>query len=139
MYEQSNTHGAGMILRLDLHSGIPVYRQVIDQIRFLVASGVLEPGAEIPSTRSLSASLGVNPMTISKAFQMLEQDGVLERRPGRPLVVRGRAPEAAKAERLDRLREEMRPVAGKVRQLGIDPAAAVDVLRDLLQEREDEG
>ncbi len=126
-----------MILRLDTHSGVPVYRQLMEQIRFLVASGVLEPGAEIPSTRSLSASLGVNPMTISKAFQLLEQEGVLERRPGRPLVVRGRPPRDAQAARLEQLRQELKPVAGKVRQLGIDPAEAVRVLRALLREDEE--
>ena len=75
-----------MILVVDPHSGIPVYRQIVEQIRFQVAGGLLEPGQEIPSTRALSARLGVNPMTVSKAFGLLEQDGVLERRPGRPHV-----------------------------------------------------
>ena len=76
-----------MILVVDPHSGIPVYRQLVEQIRFNVASGVLKPGDEISSTRALSASLGINPMTISKAFVILEQDDVLERRPGRPHIV----------------------------------------------------
>ncbi len=79
-----------MILVVDTHSGIPVYRQLMEQIRFHVASGLLSPGDEIPSTRSLSAKLGVNPMTISKAFALLEEEGVLERRPGLPSVVRQR-------------------------------------------------
>ena len=72
-----------MILVVDPHSGIPVYRQLVEQIRFHVASGLLKPGDEVPSTRALSARLGINPMTISKAFVLLEEDGVLERRPGR--------------------------------------------------------
>jgi len=77
-----------MILVVDTHSGIPVYRQLVNQIRFGVASGLLAAGEEIPSTRALSATLGVNPMTVSKAFSLLEEAGVLERRPGRPHVVR---------------------------------------------------
>ena len=127
-----------MILRIDTHSGIPVYRQLIDQVRFLVASGVLAPGDEMPSTRSLSADLGVNPMTISKAFQLLEQEGVLERRAGRPLVVRGRPPEDARAARIEQLRSALRPLAGKARQLGIGPEEALRVFRELLAREQQE-
>jgi GntR family transcriptional regulator len=127
-----------MIINLDPHSGIPVYRQLIDQIRFQVASGLLPPGEEIPSTRSLSARLGVNPMTISKAFQHLEQEGVLERRPGRPLVVRARADESTGIEKLEQLRDALRPAAGKARRLGVEPREALQVFRQLLEEHEEE-
>ena len=77
-----------MLIVVDPHSGVPVYRQVMDQIKFHIASGILRAGDELPSTRSLSAELGVNPMTISKAYSYLERDEVVERRPGRPLVVK---------------------------------------------------
>ncbi|MGD8818260.1 MAG: GntR family transcriptional regulator, partial [Acidobacteriota bacterium] len=80
-----------MILTIDPHSGVPAYRQIIDQVRFHVTSGLLQPGDEIPSTRALSKELGVNPMTVSKAFTLLEEEGVLERRPGLPHVVRQRS------------------------------------------------
>jgi GntR family transcriptional regulator len=122
-----------MILVVDPHSGIPVYRQVVEQLRFSVASGLLKAGEEIPSTRALSAKLGVNPMTISKAFGLLEEDGVLERRPGRPHVVRAQPERATKLEQLAR---ELRPVATKVRQLDLEPDAAVRVFRALLEEEE---
>ena len=120
-----------MILVVDPHSGIPVYRQLVEQIRFSVASGLLAAGEEIPSTRALSAKLGVNPMTVSKAFGLLEEDGVLERRPGRPHVVRAR-PE--RATRLEQLEKALRPVATKVRQLDLEPDTAVRVFRELLEE-----
>ena len=77
-----------MLIVIDPSRGVPVFRQVMDQVRFHIASGLLQPGDELPATRSLSAELGVNPMTISKAYNLLERDGVLERRPGRPLVVK---------------------------------------------------
>ncbi len=121
-----------MILVVDTHSGIPVYRQLVDQIRFGVASGLLTAGEEIPSTRALSASLGVNPMTISKAFSLLEEDGVLERRPGRPHVVRARPDRAT---RLEQLEQALRPVATKVRQLDLETDAAITVFRRLLENR----
>jgi len=122
-----------MILVVDTHSGIPVYRQLMEQIRFHVASGLLSPGDEIPSTRSLSAKLGVNPMTISKAFALLEEEGVLERRPGLPSVVRQRQDDRLKATRIKQLEDALRPVATKVMQLGLDPEDAVSVLRRLLE------
>jgi GntR family transcriptional regulator len=125
-----------MILVVDPHSGIPVYRQIVEQIRFQVAGGLLAPGGEIPSTRALSARLGVNPMTVSKAFGLLEQDGVLERRPGRPHVVRERRTAVVHATRVEQLEQALRPVATKARQLELDPDDAVQIFRRLLDEDE---
>ena len=125
-----------MILIVDPHSGIPVYRQIVDQIRFHVTSGVLEPEAELPSTRALSARLGVNPLTISKAFGLLEEDGLLERRPGLPHAVRAQAGEAARASRLEQLERALRPVTVKVRQLDLDTDSAVELFRRLIEEEE---
>ena len=125
-----------MILVVDPHSGIPVYRQIVEQISFHVASGLLEPGEEVPSTRALSARLGVNPMTVSKAFVLLEEDGVLERRPGRPHVVRERQSDSVRTTRLEQLEQALRPVATKARQLDLDPDTAVQVFRRLLESDE---
>lgn len=126
-----------MLIVFDPHSGVPVYRQIIDQVRFHVESGLLEPGDELPSTRTLSAELGVNPMTISKAFRALEADGWVERRPGLPLVVRDRREADAKAG-VERLREELAPVVVRVRQLGISRAEAIRTFRKLLEESEED-
>jgi GntR family transcriptional regulator len=123
-----------MILVVDPHSGIPVYRQLVEQIRFHVASGLLQPGDEIPSTRALSTKLGINPMTISKAFVRLEEDGVLERRPGRPHVVREPQGGTVRASKLEQLEQALRPVATKARQLDLEPDAAVQVFRRLLED-----
>jgi GntR family transcriptional regulator len=76
-----------LLILVDPHSGVPVYRQIVDQVRFQIASGRIAPGDELPSTRALSKRLRVNPMTISKAYGILEDEGVIERRPGLPLVV----------------------------------------------------
>ncbi len=125
-----------MILVVDPHSGIPVYRQLVEQIRFHVASGLLKPGDEMPSTRALSAKLGVNPMTISKAFVLLEEDGVLQRRPGRSHVVPERRSATLRATRLEQLEQALRPVATKARQLNLEPDTAVSVFRRLLEDDE---
>lgn len=125
-----------MILVVDPHSGIPVYRQVVDQLRFQIASGVLQPGDEIPSTRALSVKLGVNPMTISKAYALLEGEGVLERRPGLPLVVRKQAESKGLSLKLDQLEQTLRPAALKARQMGIGVEEASDLFFRLLKEED---
>ncbi len=127
-----------MLIVVDPSSGVPVFRQVMDQVRFHIASGLLEPGDELPPTRSLSAELGVNPMTISKAYNLLERDGVLERRPGRPLVVKAFDPGGLDFQKIDRLRASLAGAVRAAKQLGIDPDQATRVFRDLLDNDEKE-
>ncbi len=119
---------------IDPGSGVPVYRQIVDQVRFQVAGGVLPPGTELPSTRALAQELGINPMTVSKAWALLEETGLLERRPGLPLVVRDATPRTLEAEREAQLRAALEPAARAVRQLGVDPERAARILRELLGE-----
>ena len=124
-----------MILVVDTHSGIPVYRQIVEQLRFQVSSGVLQAGDEIPSTRSLSADLGVNPMTISKAYAQLESEGLLERRPGLPLVVRKQKKAIEQALKVEQLEQTLRPAALKARQMNVDSGEALKIFRRLLEEK----
>jgi GntR family transcriptional regulator len=75
---------------LNPQSGIPIYRQLLEQVRRMVASGQLAPGAELPSVRELALKHAVNPMTVSKAYSLLEAEGLLERNRGRPMTVASR-------------------------------------------------
>lgn len=129
-----------VLIVVDAHSGVPVYRQVMEQVRFQVAAGLLRPGAELPSTRTLSQELGVNPMTVSKAYGLLEEEGVVLRRPGLPLVVRSRPKAAAEDAKVAQLRALLDPVAVAAVQLGITERQAVAVFREALAEvkREEE-
>ena len=85
-------------------------------------AGVLKPGDELPSIRSLSVPLGVNPMTISKAYNLLVHDEILERRPGKPLVVADMGQAEIADRRLEQLREACNPRSALARQLDIDDA-----------------
>ena len=76
-----------MLLEIDHHSGQPIYRQVIEQIRRQIMAGQLAPGDQLMSVRELAGRLRVNPMTISKAYSLLEVEGLLERRRGVGLFV----------------------------------------------------
>ena len=78
-----------MLLTIDHHSGVPIFRQVMDQIRDQILAGRLREGDQLMSVRELSAQLKVNPMTVSKAYSAMEAEGLLERRRGVGLFVAG--------------------------------------------------
>jgi GntR family transcriptional regulator len=76
-----------MLLEIDHHSGVPIYRQIIDQVREQIMAGLLKEGEQLMSVRELSARLAVNPMTVSKAYSAMETEGLLERRRGIGLFI----------------------------------------------------
>jgi GntR family transcriptional regulator len=128
-----------MLIVVDPHSGVPVYRQLMDQIKLHVASGLLKPGDELPSTRALSSELGVNPMTISKAYSFLERDDIVERRPGRPLVVKTVTGGVIRDRRVEELRKSLAPTVTMVKQLGLSDEEAVRAFADLLESTREPG
>jgi len=73
-----------MILRIDMTSDIPIYQQIRNQIVFAVAKGNLEPGDALPTVRQLANDIGVNPMTVNKAYALLKEEKiiVIDRRHG---------------------------------------------------------
>ena len=124
-----------MIIRLDSHSGVPVYRQISDQLRFQITAGLLHPGESLESVRNLAATLGVNSMTVSKAYALLEHDGLLERRRGQQLAVaETNFIEKEKREEMH-LREALLPAVRIVRQLGLSDRRAGAVFRAVLEEK----
>jgi len=126
-----------MLLLIDHHSGVPAYRQLMEQIRRQIASDLLRPGAELPSTRALSAELSLNPMTISKAYNLLERDGVLERRRGQTLTVRAMHEDDVQTHKIDQLRQSLANPASIARQFGISPPQAAKIFRELLNQAKD--
>jgi GntR family transcriptional regulator len=129
-----------LLIVVDTNSGVPVYRQIIEQVRFQVAAGLLAAGDELPSTRTLSQELGVNPMTVSKAYGLLEEEGVVSRRPGLSLVVAARGEAAEEVARIEQLKALLGPVALAARQLRVREEEAIRLFRRALAEapREEE-
>ena len=125
-----------MLFYVDPHSGVPIFRQLMDQVKLSIASGVLAVGAELPSIRSISVPLGVNPMTISKAYNLLVREGVLERRPGRPLVVAAVGEDDLAARKEEQLRDLLRPAVHLVRQLDLSSAQAAQLFTTMLDQEE---
>ena len=122
-----------MLLQIDHHSGQPIYRQVIDQIRRQVMAGQLRQGEQLPSVRDLAAQLRVNPMTISKAYSLLEMEGLLDRRRGVGLFVAALAKEKAGRTKADMLEEALTKAVVTAVQLGIPEDKARDMLTRLYQ------
>ncbi|MGX5200965.1 GntR family transcriptional regulator [Aliikangiella sp. IMCC44632] len=75
------------LFSLNPSSGVPIYRQLIDQIKQAIKMRLLSPGEQLPSVRNLAGALQINPMTISKAFAQLELEGVLIRKRGVGMLV----------------------------------------------------
>ena len=92
-----------MDLQLDPASAVPIYAQIVDQIRALVATRALRPGDRLPSVRELAAGLRVNRNTAAKAYQALESDGVVETRAGQGCFVADGGPRWSRAERYRRM------------------------------------
>ena len=126
-----------MFLQIDHHSGVPAYKQLIDQIRFQISSGSLNPGDEMPSTRILSARLELNPMTISKAYGILQSEGVLERqKKGKPLRVSAVDEKDIEANKDEQLRRALSPVVKAARQLGFSKTEAAKIFKEVFDQKD---
>jgi GntR family transcriptional regulator len=119
-----------MILDIRPDSPIPIYEQIVAQITFAVASGVLDAGAMIPSVRELAQRIVVNPNTVARAYQELERRGVLESRRGCGMAVTGQAPAACRAERQAIIRARIRAALHEA----VSSALAPDEVRRLVEE-----
>lgn len=121
---------------LNPQSGTPIYRQMIEQIRRMVASGQLVPGAALPSVRELAVEHAVNPMTISKAYSMLETEGLLERQRGKPMTVASRErPQAPRADRLEQLDAQIDHLVIAARQLDLNQDDLAKAIRKKWSEK----
>jgi GntR family transcriptional regulator len=78
--------------QLNPKSGVPIYRQIQDQIRYGIASGLLGPGEQLPTVRSLAVELSVNPNTVIKAYSELEREGILTTEQGSGTFVAAQQP-----------------------------------------------
>src|SRR5215471_12236617 len=108
-------HRASLAFRLDLASGVPVYRQIIDQVQGSIASGSLATGDQLPTVRQVAVDLAINPNTVLRAYRELEIRGVLETQQGTGTFVSQRKVERDEVERerqLDRLVGEFAARAG---------------------------
>ena len=121
---------------LDPKSGVPIYQQIQDQVRYGVAAGRLRPGEQLPTVRALAVDLAVNPNTVIKAYTELERQGFLTTEQGSGTFVAPRPAVAlAPADRQAKLRALCAEFLGQVAQYGFGPDDVLRAVRKLLAEK----
>lgn len=129
-------HDAAFRFTVHPSSGVPIYRQVMDQVCALIAGGRLAPGELLPSVRQLAAELQVNMMTISKAYARLEAEGVIERVRGMGMRVRPMTARGSVADRREELRPLVEQAVIRARQLQLDDEQVIAIVRSILEEHQ---
>ena len=121
-----------MDITINLTDGVPIYRQIVNQVKYLVASGLLQPGEEMPPIRTLALQLKVTPNTIVKAYGELEISGVVHKRRGSgTFVSEGRPQQVALRERRRLIEQRIDGLLAEAHQLNF---SAEDILR-MVRER----
>jgi len=120
-------------LHISSHDGVPIYLQIVNQVKYLVASGRLEPGHELPPIRTLAEQLLVNPNTVARAYRELELAGIVTKRRTAGTYVSETASPLARRERLKIVTERIDALLAEARQMSIDS----DELMELIQERDE--
>lgn len=118
-------------LKLSQATGVPYYRQIVDQMADLVRSGQLVPGSLLPSVRDLAAQLLVSLITVRNAYDDLENAGLIVRRQGYGTYVADNVAKASHAQTLQEARTVLSDAIGRVRRLGLDTAAILALVHEL--------
>ena len=118
--------------RLDLHTGVPVYRQLIDQVRAGIASGSLTAGDQLPTVRQLAVDLAINPNTVMRAYRELELGGLLETHQGTGSFISEKKPEKRTVERERLLSQMAGEFAARAGAAGFTLEELIDRLGELL-------
>jgi GntR family transcriptional regulator len=108
------------VLTVDPRSGVPIYLQVIEQIKRSVALGILGSGEQLPTVKQLALDLTINPNTVAKAYRELERDGVIETSPGRGSFVKSNdVAETTKAAATDVARDAIEAAVREAKSIGL--------------------
>ena len=124
-----------MVIEIDLESGVPIYMQLVERIKMMVASGQLQPGEQLPTMRQLAADLRINYNTVGRAYTILDQEGVISTQQGRGTFIASRIREDHLQElRLDKLRSMLGQVVQEAAILGYSRAEIEAIVEEALLE-----
>jgi GntR family transcriptional regulator len=116
-------------LHISANDGIPIYLQIVNQVKYLVASGRLNPGDELPPIRVLAARLLINPNTVARSYRELEAAGIVEKRRTAGTYVSDQGSPLARRERLKILTERVDAVLAEAQQMDIDLPDVVSLIQ----------
>ncbi len=119
-----------MQIRISPNDGVPIYLQIVNQVKYLVAAGRLAPGEEIPAIRVMAAQLLVNPNTVARAYLELERAGVVAKRHGSGTYVSSAGSPLARRERVKILTERVDALLAEAQHVNIEFEEVVKLLRE---------
>jgi GntR family transcriptional regulator len=117
-----------MQIHISPSNGVPIYLQIVNQVRYLVASGRLAPGEELPPIRTLAEQLVVNPNTVARAYRELEVAGIVEKRRTAGTYVSGAGSPLERAERIRILTDRIDALLAEARQLRISTDEVIELI-----------
>ncbi len=120
-----------MYLPLDFNSGVPIYRQIVNTVRYYIATGRLLAGEQVPSIRELCAKLRVNPATVNRAFRELEASGYLETRRGLGTFVADTPPKLNLTDAQEVLAEKVLALLTEAYRLGLSSDDLIEITERL--------
>ena len=123
-----------MQIYIATEGGVPIYLQIVSQVKYLVAAGRLAEGDELPPIRVLAEQLLINPNTVARAYRELEVEGLLTKRRGAGTYVSGNGTPLARRERMRIVRERVDALLAEARQLDI----GLDKVMELIRQRDGE-
>jgi DNA-binding transcriptional regulator YhcF (GntR family) len=118
-----------MDIHISPHDGVPIYLQIVNQVKYLVASGRLAPGEELPAIRVLAERLVVNPNTVARAYRELELAGVVEKRRTAGTYVSDARSRLLRRERLKIVTERIDALLAEARNLGVGTDEVIELVR----------
>jgi GntR family transcriptional regulator len=128
-----------MLMRIDASNGLPIYDQIVRQVKFAVAGGAIRPGDLVPSVREMAQQVAVNPNTVAKAYRDLQIDGVLEPLRGEGLRVTQGARKQCQVDRQRLLRDRLRGAVLECRHGGLSTDDIRKLIDDVLKDTVREG
>jgi GntR family transcriptional regulator len=124
-----------MFFQIDFSNGLAIYDQVVRQVKFAVAGGVLKEGDLVPSVRELARDLTINPNTVSRAYRQLQDDGVLNSVRGTGLAVATGASQRCREQRVELIRTRLEQVFLEARQSRLDQGKLRELVEQQLAEQ----
>lgn len=120
---------------LDFRGHVPIYIQIVERVKHLIATEVLKPGDQLPTVRQLAADLRVNFNTIARAYRMLDEAGVISTQQGRgTYVLEPLPPERATRLRKAALEELAKSFLDEAERMGFEPEEVIEVYQALIKE-----
>jgi GntR family transcriptional regulator len=117
-------------IHVSTHDAVPIYMQIVKQVKYLVASGRLAPGDEVPPIRTLAQQLVINPNTVAKAYHELEREGVVTKRHGAGTYVSDNGSPLARRERMKILTQRVDALLAEARHMDVPFKELLDLVRE---------